>query len=327
MKQQKYLTLMLFLIIYGCASTPQTTRLPQAEPPPLEDGWGRVYVTAGKSGIVQLWSKHQVGPFLINEREVGSTAKGEYIMVDLRPGTYVATCTQHEPFNTTNLPIELQINEGEQRYFACDMAFEDEFDSLAEELILPGGWRGFLSIASGEISFLMERPIDLYDSKLSSHTKFTGASDSQQSISPGQEIQKDFSSTFEGEVPSSGDTVTANVVTADEVSSDFDVSGTYISEITSTSSKTLPRWFRNLEITLDQSSNKITGSDKSGKVGLHGILEGNTIDFYMLPNEIIGFNDSAGNWKFSIDGKSARGTWKVKGGRKTSGNWNLTKIK
>jgi hypothetical protein len=116
------------------------------------------------------------------------------------------------------------------------------------------------------------------------------------------------------------------VTTTFKVGSDFDVSGTYISEITSTSSKTLPRWFRNLEITLDQSGNKITGSDKSGKVELHGILKDNTIDFYMLPNEIIGNNDSAGNWKFSIDGKSAGGTWEVKGGRKTSGNWNLTRI-
>lgn len=174
MKQQKYLILLLLIVISGCASVPQTTRLPQAEPPPLEDGWGRMFVTAGIANGVQLWSKHQVGPFLINDKEVGSTAKGEYILVDLRPGTYEATCTQHKPFNTTNLPIELQINAGEQRYFACDMAFADEFDSLAEELILPGGLRGFLSIASGEISFLRERPIDLYDNILSSHRKYTG---------------------------------------------------------------------------------------------------------------------------------------------------------
>jgi hypothetical protein len=47
----------------------------------------------------------------------------------------------------------------------------------------------------------------------------------------------------------------------------------------------------------------------------------------MLPNEIIGFNEATGIWKISADGSSAEGTWKVKGGRKTSGDWNLTKIR
>ena len=231
MKQQKFLISLLLIVISGCASVPQTTRLPQAEPPPLEDGWGRVYVTAGISNGVQLWSKHQVGPFLINDKEVGSTAKDEYILVDLRPGIYEATCTQHDPFNTTNVPVELQINAGEQRYFACDMAFADEADSLPEVLFL-GGLSGFLTIASGEISFLKERPIDLYDNILSSYTKFTGVSDSQQSISPDREIQKDSSSVTAGEAPSSEATVTANVVTADEVESYIDISGTYISTYT-----------------------------------------------------------------------------------------------
>ena len=162
------------IIISGCASVPETTRLPQAEPPPLEDGWGRMFVTAGLGGgTVQLWSKHQVGPFLINDKEVGSTAKGEYLLVDLRPGTYKATCTQHDPFNTTNLPVEIQINAGEQRYFACDMDFADDA-SFAEEMLLPVWANAFSTFSAGEVSLLTERPIDLYDNILSSHTKFTG---------------------------------------------------------------------------------------------------------------------------------------------------------
>jgi len=331
MKQQKYLILLLLIVISGCASAPQTTRLPQAEPPPLEDGWGRMFVTAGIAGGVQLWSKHQVGPFLINDKEVGSTAKGEYLLVDLRPGIYKATCTQHEPFDTTDLPIELQINAGEQRHFACDMAFADEMDSLAEELILPGGVRGFMSIASGTVSFLKERPVDLYDSILSSYTKFNGISDSQQSISPDREIQKDSSSASEGETPSSEAAVTANVTNAANQSNlGSGITGTYKSEITKSGSFAgqyfTKKEYQELVITLKQNGNIITGTDSYNSAVIEGTLDGDNIVFtYWSPNrKIAGGLELRGTWKINPDGHTLEGKWWM--GGSTDGKWDLTRI-
>jgi len=308
MKQQKYLILLLFIVISGCASVPQTTRLPQAEAPSLEDGWGRVYVTAGISNGIQLWSKHQVGPFLINDKEVGSTAKGEYLLVDLRPGTYKATCTQHEPFNTTNLPVELQINAGEQRYFACDMAFADEMDSLAEELILPGGVRGFMSIASGTVSFLKERPIDLYDSKLSFYTKFTEASDSLQSVSLDQEIQKDSSS-----------------VSTEKVDGNRNISGTYISDITSNKRDFFGNTDGKLEFTLEQNGDRITAVNSTHNLKVMGTRKGNIIEFGVVPHRMNSFQDQNGVWEINPDGINITGSWKVKNWRRF-GQWNLKRI-
>lgn len=108
------------LFLSACAARPER-RADYTSLPPLESGWSRAYVTAGTMSGIKLWSVGQVGPVFINGQEVGSTAKNEYLAVDILPGTYETSCLPAQPDKNFTDKRQITFTAGETHYFACDM--------------------------------------------------------------------------------------------------------------------------------------------------------------------------------------------------------------
>jgi len=105
-----------------------------------------------------------------------------------------------------------------------------------------------------------------------------------------------------------------------------DITGTYISDITSSSS--WPSAFdkksnRELEIIFEQKGNRITGINDSVNLKISGTREGDTIKFLFWGSKLSGY-DIKGTWKVNSDGSKLVGTWSNPSG---GGQWNLIKIK
>jgi len=153
------------LALSGCASRP-ATRVEYSGLPSLENGWSRVYLSAGVMSGVKLWSVHQVGPVFINDQRVGSNAKDEHTIVDLHPGTYEVYCTPEEPEKNLTEKHQFTFVAGETRYLACDMEPKGA-----------GMYFGLIgAIASEHLtkSYFQDRPIDA-NSKLVSYRKLPSA--------------------------------------------------------------------------------------------------------------------------------------------------------
>ena len=123
--KKTFIIFVLFVValsIAGCASRP-VSRPAVASIPILEKGWARLFIAAGKyNGKFKLWSDNQVGPVFINNEAVGSTAKDEHFVVDVKPGKYEIFCTTNNP--DPKMYIEKRdfvLREGDVRYFACDI--------------------------------------------------------------------------------------------------------------------------------------------------------------------------------------------------------------
>lgn len=114
------------LVIAGCASRP-AERQTYSSLPTLEAGWGRVYFSSGVIDIpyrpsIDIRYSSDIGPVFIDEVNVGSPANGEYIAVDLKPGSYKMKwipqgATDNFHFVETILNVEPGISE----YFSCDI--------------------------------------------------------------------------------------------------------------------------------------------------------------------------------------------------------------
>lgn len=171
-----------FTLLVGCASRPEPREAINPLPT-VENGWGRLYFTAGKyqhSFQVDVKLKEHVGPIFINNQNIGSTAYREYIAVDLPPGSYEAYCTPEEPLK--NLPEKRQIvvQAGDQQYFACD--------------VIPKGSAslGLLGIALADYlsaTVLVERPL-AGDSKLVGYSKIKPSSTSPDAEAKLKQLQK-----------------------------------------------------------------------------------------------------------------------------------------
>lgn len=163
-------TILLFavLVLSGCAASapprPEYTNLP-----PLENGWGRIYVGAGTLSGIKLWSVHQVGPVFINEQRVGAVAKNEYIAVDLLPGTYEAHWVPDEPSQFYSQKTAITIKAGKTRYFTCDM---ENRTGMAFGLI------GAMASTYLQNGLLTEQPSLDSSSKLASYFKVKGSPNS-----------------------------------------------------------------------------------------------------------------------------------------------------
>lgn len=161
MNRNLFCSIAIALTLSGCASRP-ATRAEYSGLPPLESGWSRVYLSAGIQSGVKLWSVHQVGPVFINDQRVGSNAKDEHMVVDLRPGTYEAYCMPEEPEKNFTEKRQYSFVAGETRYLACDM--EPKGAGMYFGLI------GALASEHITKSYLQDRPIDA-NSKLVSYKK------------------------------------------------------------------------------------------------------------------------------------------------------------
>lgn len=152
---------LMALTLSGCASRP-ATRAEYSGMPPLESGWSRVFLSAGTQSGVKLWSVHQVGPVFINDQRVGTNAKDEHLVVDLRPGTYEAYCTPEEPEKNFAEKRQFTFAANETRYLACDMEPKGA-----------GMYFGLIGALASEYltkSYLQDRPLDPI-SKLVSYRK------------------------------------------------------------------------------------------------------------------------------------------------------------
>lgn len=108
---------------------------------------------------------------------------------------------------------------------------------------------------------------------------------------------------------------------------DFDVSGTYVSEITTSRGDYFKKQHRKLEITLNQRGDKITGTNTANTAKLQGFITGDIIafDFWSTDIGIANLIELRGEWVRNKNGTSFEGFWRNAQGTVT-GTWNLTKI-
>jgi len=109
-----------------------------------------------------------------------------------------------------------------------------------------------------------------------------------------------------------------------------DISGTYISEITSDRRYAYfnSKSNRSLVITIKQDGNNISATDKSNFINIVGTKVGDTIEFYFIASSQMGTHSGTqidGVWKVNADASRFEGKWKSSIGG-ASGKWNLTKI-
>lgn len=107
---------------------------------------------------------------------------------------------------------------------------------------------------------------------------------------------------------------------------DVDVSGRYISEITSNDLWSIAPKYRRVELTLEQRGDWIVVTRSNLPLEITAKREGNTINFELGKNDGTGCYCSwvQGNWEITPVGKNLLGTWKRDGGR--SGKWNLIRV-
>lgn len=159
------LTVVTFLAS-GCASSPPV-RTESVSLPPLENGWSRIYMSAGKMSGIKLWSVHQVGPIYINDELVGNSAKNEHIVVDLWPGEYKASCAPEAPDKNYTDKRSFTFRAGETRYVACNM--EPKGAGMYFGLI------GALASTNLTHTYLADEPLDP-ESRLVAYKKLKSAS-------------------------------------------------------------------------------------------------------------------------------------------------------
>ena len=161
------------VLITGCVSAPPE-RAEYAGLSQRESGWSRIYVSAGKmEGVgAELRSVQQVGPVFIDNRRVGSTAKGEHFIVDLMPGTYEVYCMPEQPEKNFVEKSQFTFKAGEIRYFACDMKSMNVTSSTVGSMF--GALGAAIAYSASEYvskTYLAERPMDDPKSKLVSYKK------------------------------------------------------------------------------------------------------------------------------------------------------------
>lgn len=104
-----------------------------------------------------------------------------------------------------------------------------------------------------------------------------------------------------------------------------DISGLYISEITSDH-----RWYftpahRNLLLRVMQKGSDVTAYDSTYQVKMEGRLNSNTIQFYVYPSKPTSGNAISGQWTIDPDGYSLTGSWGA-ASHAADGIWNLRKL-
>lgn len=119
----------------------------------------------------------------------------------------------------------------------------------------------------------------------------------------------------------SGSTSNSNLSEASSLS--VDITGNYISDITSNSQWAFnKRKDQRLLITFEQTGNEITGINSRTNLKITGTRQGDIITFFLWPS-VISTTEIKGKWKVNADGTKLKGNWSYPAG---SGKWNLTKI-
>lgn len=166
--------LAIVLILVGCASRPTPRPMYSDTVPTLENGWSRLKITSGKFSWARLWAVGQVGPVFINGQQIWSSAKDEYIIIDLLPGTYELSWTPGNPDKNYTEKRLVQFRAGEIRHFACDM------DQKGAGMHF--GAIGALASEYLTKSYLEERPMDNPNSTLVAYKVYKEAQNSLNSM-------------------------------------------------------------------------------------------------------------------------------------------------
>jgi hypothetical protein len=111
------------LVLSGCASVPPP-RSEVSNIPVLDNGYARIYLTAGTfvSAINRGAERdYETGPVFVNGKQIGSTAKHEYVVLDLLPGTYEANWVPSKPNKFKSEKVAITVRAGDIRYFVGDL--------------------------------------------------------------------------------------------------------------------------------------------------------------------------------------------------------------
>jgi hypothetical protein len=105
----------------------------------------------------------------------------------------------------------------------------------------------------------------------------------------------------------------------------FDISGTYIFDITSNKKVFFGNTDGKLQFTLEQDGDRITAVNSTYNLKIGGTRKGNIINFFVEPHQMNSFQDQNGVWEINPDGINITGSWKIKPWR-GAGQWNLRRI-
>ena len=107
----------------------------------------------------------------------------------------------------------------------------------------------------------------------------------------------------------------------------INISGTYVSDITSSTHSQFTKRSQKLRVTFEQSGNKFTATDDKYDIKIDGTIVDNTIRFYVLAGPAIGAYDVEGEWNISLDGKKLEGFWEAPNSHVwAAGTWTLNKV-
>lgn len=160
---QSFAVIGLVVLLSACASRPPA-RSELTQLPALGATNSRIYISAGTTSGVKLWSVAQVGPVSINGKPVGQTAKDEHFVVDLAAGTYELSCEPLEPEKNLAEKRSISFALGETKYLACSMAPHGVGSMF--------GLIGALASTYLTKSFLEEHKFDVQSSKLVGYVRF-----------------------------------------------------------------------------------------------------------------------------------------------------------
>ena len=121
MKFSLIISMIVALLISSCVSAPKARTTLEMDLPELNPAYTRIYIRSGNFKKRKLKIKTQVGPVLLNKEVIGTTAKKEYFVVDVKPGEYSLECTPSTSKKNYVNDLDVTFVAGETRYFSCNM--------------------------------------------------------------------------------------------------------------------------------------------------------------------------------------------------------------
>ncbi len=103
----------------------------------------------------------------------------------------------------------------------------------------------------------------------------------------------------------------------------IDISGTYLSYITTDNPWYFKKRYQKLKIIITQNENEITVSEPEFGTKIHLALDGNVVSFHVEPGKATGYYSATGQWEIGTRAATLEGSWKAGSG---SGLWNLIRI-
>jgi len=103
-----------------------------------------------------------------------------------------------------------------------------------------------------------------------------------------------------------------------------DLTGTWVAEISTNREKVFKNIGPTIEFSLEQSGNRITGSNREYNLKIGGTRDGDEIEFWVEPHRMNYFQNQEGTWKISPDRAKLTGNWRI-ANMAANGQWNMTR--